>query len=83
MEQAAHNRVWVREERCIGLLRKFASFGYFVVDVVGQEVAFMSFRNLVALLEKARQLPPAFHESRVDYPSITTVTWGVGRPGSS
>ena len=83
MEHAVHNRVWVCEERCIALLRKFVSFEYLVVEVVGQEVAVVSFRKLVALLEKARELPPAFLESRVDYRSVTTVTWGVVRPGSS
>lgn len=48
-------------------MRKFASFDDCVVDVVDQEVAVLSFRKLVALLEKARELPPGLLESYGDY----------------
>ena len=83
VEYAVYNRVWVRNERCVGLLRKFVWFGDFVVDFVGQDIAVVSFKKLFSLLEKARELPPNFFESRVDYPSVTTVSWGVVRPGTS
>ena len=56
------------------------SFEDFVVDVMGQEIAVVSFKNLVSLLEKAWELPPIFLESRVEYPSVA---WVVVRPGTS
>ena len=82
LEHVVYCRVWVCEERCVELLRKFASFDGFVVDAVGHAVAQVSFRLLVALLDEARSLSPPSLENRVDYPTALSVSWGVVRLGS-
>ena len=82
-EHVVYNRVWVCEERCVEFLRKFESFDDFVVDVVGHEIALVSFRGLVLLLATARGLSKSFLQSRVDYTSATSVSWAIVRPGSS
>ena len=82
-EHVVYNRVWVCEERCVELLRKFELFDDFVVDAVGHEIALVSFCGLVSLLTKACGLSKHFLQSRVDYPSATSVSWAFVRPGSS
>ena len=56
LEHVMYNRVWVCDGRCVKFLCNFISFEDFVVDVVGHEVAQLSFRRLVSLLERARCL---------------------------
>lgn len=73
-EHVVHNRVWVRVERRVEFLRKFALFDEFVVDIVGNEIALVSFRGLLSLLKKARGLSKPFLQSRVDYRSATSVS---------
>ena len=82
-ELVLYNRVWVCEERCLEFLHKFESFDDFVVHVVGHEIALVSFRGLVSLLTRARGLSKSFLHSRLDYPSATSVSWAIVRPGSS
>ena len=82
-EHVVCNRVWVCEEHCVEFLRKFESLDVFVVDVVGHEIALVSFRALVSFLTRACSLSKSFLESRVDYPSATSVSWAIVRPGSS
>ena len=82
-EHVVYNRVCVFEERCVEFLRNFESFDDFVVDVVGHEIALVSFRGLVSLLTRARGLSKSFLQSRVEYPSTTSVSWAIVRPGSS
>ena len=82
-EHVVYDRIWVCEERCVEFLRNFESFDDFVVDVVGNEIALVSFRGLVSLLTRARGLWKSFLQSLVDYPSATSVPWALVRPGSS
>ena len=83
LEHVMYNRVWVCEERCVEILRKFMSFKDFVVDAVGHAVAQVSFRRLESFPDEARGLSQPYLDSRVDYPSALSVSWGVVRPGSS
>ena len=76
-------RVWVCEERCVELLRKFVSFTDFVVDAVGLVVAQVSLRCLLSVLDEAKGLSDPYLENSVDYPSALSVSWVVVRPGSS
>ena len=64
-------------------MRKFESFDDFVVDVVGHEIALVSFRGLLSLLTRARGLSKSLLQSRVDYPLATSMSWALVRPGSS
>ena len=82
-ENVVYNGVWVCEERCVEFLRNFELFDDFVVDMVGHEIALVSFRGLVSFLTRARGLSKPFLQSRVDYPSATSVSWAIVRPGSS
>ena len=82
-EHVVYNRVWVCDERCVEFLLKFGSFEDFVLDVVGHVFASVSFRGLVSLLTRSRGLSKSFLHSRVDYPSATSVSWAIVRPGSS
>ena len=82
-EHVVYNRVSVFDERCVEFLRKFELFDDFVVDAVGHEIALVSFRGFVSLLTRARCLSKPFLHSRVDYPSVTSVSWAIFRPGSS
>ena len=59
-EHVVYNRVSVCEEPCVEFLRKFGSFDDFVVDVVGHEIALVSFRGLVSLPTRARGLSKSF-----------------------
>ena len=83
LEHRMYCRVWVCEERCFEVLRKFVSFEDFEVDAVWHAVAQMSFRRIVALSDEARGLSHPYLENRVDYPSGLSVSWGVVRLGSS
>ena len=71
------------EERCAEFLRKFVLLDDFVVDVVGLEIALVSFRGLVSLLTKTRGLSKPCLQSRVDNRWATSVSWAIVRPGSS
>ena len=85
-EHVVYNRVWECEERCVDFLRKFELFELFdnfVVDVVRHEIGLVSFRGLASFLTKARGLSKPLLQSRVDYPSATSVSWAIVRPGSS
>ena len=82
-EHVVYNGVWVCEERCVEFLRYLDSFDDFVVDVVSHEIALVSFRGLVSLPTRARGLSESFLQSRVGYPSATSVSWAIVRPGSS
>ena len=84
LEHVMHSQVWVCEERCVEVLRKFVLFKDLVVDAVGHAVAQVSLRRLVSLLDEARELSPPYVENRVDYPSaLSAFSWGLVRPGSS
>lgn len=74
LENAIYNRIWVCEERCVKFLRKFVYFEDFVVEVVGHEVAQVSFRRVVSLLEKSRSFSNPFLQNRVDFLSVLSVS---------
>ena len=81
-EHVVYNRVRVCVERFVEFLRKFELFDDFVMDVVGHEIALVSFRGFVSLPTKARGLSKPLLSSRVDYPSATSVSWAIVCTGS-